>query len=140
MRYLEPIIGDFVALNYSIVRLFDYYNEYRRFVVSQPALRQATDRPRDTPVFTWEEEWFLSRVFKYNYAIHVELIGGADSPDEHCLHKAFRRAKRSLNLFASGLSPEPSPRWHWLLHGLAFIFLLAGAILILKWLSKGVPL
>jgi len=140
VRYLEPIIGDFVTLNYSIVRLFDYYEEYRQFVVSQPALRRAMDAPRREPVFTQEEEWFLSRVFEYNYVIHVKLVGGADSADERCLHKSFRRAKRSLHSFASRLAPESSPWWHWLVHGVAFIFLIAGVALILKWLYPGIPL
>lgn len=143
VRYLEPIIADFVTLNYSIVRLFDYYNEYRQFVISQPALRQAMDRPQPPnrlPSFTWEEEWFLSKTFEYNYAIHVKLIGGADSADERCLHKSFRRAKRSLRSFASQVKPEPSPWWHLLVHAAAVIFILGGLTLLLKWVYPDISL
>jgi hypothetical protein len=137
VRFLEPIIGDFITLKYSIVRLYDYYTEYRGFVISQFSLRHAVnekDKAQNTASFTQEEVRFLDRVFHYNYSIHVKLIGGKDSKDQRCLYLSFRRARRSLQTFEDRLKPQAPPWWHWALHFMAAAFVVGGIYLLIGWI------
>ncbi len=136
VRFLEPIISEFVILTFSIVRLYNYYNEYRSFVISQPSIRRSVDRKlatQGTTPLSPDEARFVEEVFGYNYFIHVKLIGGSDSKDERCLHFSFRRARRSLQAFSSQLKPQAPPRWHAMLHLAAALFVIAGAILMIEW-------
>lgn len=136
---LEKIIPDFVSLNYSVVRLFNFYEEYRRYVVSRPELYDSVMRKLSgTPPqadLTQPEIDFTLNVFQYNYRIHVDFIGGQDSIDKGCLFKAFRKAKASLRAFDADLKRPEGPWWYWALHLLAAVFVLGGGILFLKWLG-----
>lgn len=114
VRLLGPLIDGLVRLNYSIVRTFDFYEEYRKFVLARPTLTdQVVPKIHDVAVsFSGDEASFLSSVFSYNHRIHVQYIGGADSPDPTCLYRAFRTASLAVDEFKRNLRPEASPRWY----------------------------
>ena len=136
VRLLGPIIGEFVRLNYSIVRMFDFYAEYRRYVIARPALVDTVGPKlgKDGAEFSEEEKLFLASVFSYNYRIHVQYIGGKDSEDPTCLYHAFRSAEGSLADFKKRLRQERAPRWHSVGHVVAGAGLLVATLLLYLWL------
>jgi hypothetical protein len=82
---------------------------------------------------TPQEQVYVNHIYMMNESIHQGLIGGADSPDEVCLYKAFRDARRALREFKETLRPEPLPSGFWLLHILAGALALDGLWQVLRW-------
>ena len=104
-------------LNHSIRRLFNNIDRYQAFVFGDVAMyrsvlpkfaaNSANLGPSTMPTsiasphpsqigLTQEEQVYVNHIFMMNEAIHQGLIGGADSPDEICLYKAFRTARKAL--------------------------------------------
>lgn len=131
-RRMQPILDSFVIINYSIVRLYDAYQEYRAYVTSRSHMfdtvmeKVITSKTRS---YTEEERIFLLSVFEYNYLMHVKLIGGRDSKNSTCLYHAYRNAKKALEDFESKLKPEKLSRAFWIFHIVASMFLLLATLL-----------
>jgi hypothetical protein len=135
-RRLLTMSGDFSTLNYAILRFYSVYEEYRRYVSARSWLFDSVSAKsaQGTPGFTREENEFLRRVFEYNYKMHVELIGGDDSPeDQKCLHNVFRKASESLQSFKENLEREPRPKLFAVLHFVAATFVAAALVLMAQW-------
>jgi hypothetical protein len=153
-RSLAPIARQLVMLNHSIRRLFDTIRRYQAFVFGDVALYQsvlpkfAVNPPNlaasvmPTSVvsphpahlgLTPQEQVYVNHIYMMNESIHQGLIGGADSPDEVCLYKAFRSARRALREFKQELRPEPLPSGFWVLHMLAGALALDGLWQVLRW-------
>lgn len=90
LHRLGRIVVPFAQLSFSISRLFQLYGEYRTFVNSDLAVWLAP--PESIPAHH-------SAVFKFNFDIHVRLIGGEDSDDPLCLYKAYGAAVSALGAF-----------------------------------------
>jgi hypothetical protein len=134
VRYLAPVVPDFVRLNYSIRRLFDFIKIYQSFVYSDAELYSdvfisvtAGKRPVGRGLI------YSNVVFGMNKKIHIELIGGEDSKDEDCLHKAFWRARKTLKHFKDHFQPERLPKWYWILHIAAGYLALNGIWQVTRW-------
>ncbi len=82
---------------------------------------------------TPEEGVYVNHIFMMNEAIHQGIIGGADSPDEICLYKAFRTARKALQDFKAGLKREPLPVWFPVLHILAGALAGIGVWEVMRW-------
>jgi hypothetical protein len=76
---------------------------------------------------------YANVVFAMNRTLHQQLIGGLDSPDDDCLYKAFRRARKSLLDLKSSLRRESLPRWYWILHVVATYLALNGIWQVVRW-------
>lgn len=135
LRRLQPILQSLVRLNYSIVRLFDYYREYRHYAMQRPVLFDSVMKKlgSSNQTLAFDEAEYVQQIFAYNVQIHASLIGGIDSGDEGCLYKAFRAARHSVDAFAENLSSEPLPWWFWILHGIAVALFLKAVLLIFAW-------
>jgi len=120
-KSLTRIIRPLVMLGHSIRRLFENIERYQAFVFGdiekyQSVLPKFAINPKNlgdstTPTsialpdpsqigLTPEEQVYVNHIFMMNEWIHQLNIGGADSPDEVCLYKSFRTARRryrSLN-------------------------------------------
>jgi len=134
---LGSIIDAFVALNYSIVRLYNFYEEYREYVMARPELYDSVQpkfRVEGRPVgLTTSEHDFVMHTFDYNYRIHVNFIGGKDSPDGNCLYKAYNRARSSLRAFSRQANkPDPAPRGYIAGYILAALFTLGAVFLLIR--------
>ena len=88
---LGDIVAPFARLNFSVSRLFQLYDEYRSFVNSNPSLVASPPA------------WSTPLVLSFNFQMHVNLIGGADSDDPNCLYKAYDAATSALDRFKSEL-------------------------------------
>lgn len=116
---LDAIIGPFARLNFSVSRLFQFYDEYRSFVNSDPSLFLMSPAPMH-----------LEKIQKFNRTMHVELIGGADSSDPNCLYKAYNAAADTLNKFDSDLKSRKLPWWFWVAHLVCCACFVSGALLL----------
>jgi hypothetical protein len=132
---LTPVLPEFVRLNHSIRRLFDYLKIYQTFVLSDPdhfgavfSLLSEAKLPG-----TGTAHVYTNVVFFMNKTIHQELIGGMDSTDEGCLYKSFRRARTALLALKSNLRREALPRWYWILHVVATFLALNGIWQVVRW-------
>ncbi len=117
---LRDIIGPFARLNFSISRLFQFYDEYRTFVNSNPGLLV-------TP-----PGWYKAQVFSFNYKIHVGAIGGADSDDQMCLYKTYEPAVAALTSFTASLVVRRYLWWFWIGHFFAGACVGAGIVLLIR--------
>jgi len=150
------VMGPLVELNHSIRRLFDYMKQYQSFVMGDVVMYQRVMEkfsPKTSPVdlsssppptaisvphpaaieWTDEERAYINHIFLMNMAIHQNLIGGADCPDENCLYKSFRRSRTALQKFKAELKRERLPRKFWPLHLLATAMALMGVWQVLRW-------
>ncbi len=143
--YLRPIIDDFVTLNYSIVRLYNMYEEYRYYARARLNLFDSVSKKHaeakesgtfSQGAFDQAELEYMGNIYGYNYQIHVKLIGGEDTKDERCLFKAFNRAKDNLKQFKQEVRPDPLPRWYLIGHITASVLFLVAASLLLQWLIR----
>ena len=120
---LRDIVEPFARLSLSISRLFQLYDEYRSFVNSDPAAAIAL------PVLSTP---YTQAVLKFNYEMHVKLIGGEDSADPACLYKAYETANSALSKFESGLKKRTLPRWFWFGHVISGGGFLSGVLLLFR--------
>ncbi len=152
--HLTPIVRPFVILKHSIRRIFDNMERYQAFVFGDTAMYQnvlpkfapvvaASIRPTNivTPHpsavgLTSDEQLYVNHVFMMNETIHQVLIGGADSPDENCLYRAFRNARKALHDFKQNLKREPLPKWFWLFHIVAITIAGIGCWQVMRWFGK----
>jgi hypothetical protein len=118
---LGDIVQPFTRLNFSVSRLFQFYGEYRRFVNSDPGI--TSSKPGDGT-------HYRAIVFEFNRKMHIELIGGVDSDDPHCLYKAYNDATTALTKFSDGLSRRKSPWWFWFGHVCSVAFVVFGLFLL----------
>jgi hypothetical protein len=155
-RFLSPIIRPLVMLNHSIRRLFENRERYQVFVFGdiaryQSVLPKFAVNPANlaastTPTsivspdpsqigLTPEEGVYVNHIFWMNEWMHQLNIGGADSPDEICLYKAFRTARSALQEFKQGLKREPLPGWFVLLHIVAGALAWVGFWQLMRWFA-----
>jgi hypothetical protein len=153
-KFLTPIIRPLVMLNHSIRRVFENIDRYHAFVFGdiakyQSVLPKFAVNPVNlgastTPMtivspdpaqmgLTPEEQVYVNHIFMMNEWIHQITIGGADSPDEFCLYKAFRTARKALQEFKGRLKREPLPKWFLLLHIVAGALVWIGIWQVLRW-------
>jgi len=152
--HLRPIFRPFVLLRHSIRQLFDNLERYQALVYGDTAMYQSVLRKRApaeivltrptkvvTPSpasagLTEDEQVYVNHIFMMNETIHQVIIGGADSPAEHCLYKAFRNARNALKDFRANLKREPLPFWFWILHTLPGAMVLNGCWQVVRWFGK----
>jgi len=142
---LAPIVESVVKLSRSITRLYNYYEEYRTYVNSRPALYDAVLKKMSSPKdgmletevasLTLDESQYRSQVFEFNKTIHQDLIGCIDSTDSLCLYRAFRTARESLKDFRSRPKEPGFPKWYWLVHVVAVAAFVKGLFLTLGWIG-----
>ena len=133
--HLTPVLPEFVRLNHAIRRLFDYIKIYQTFVHADP------DLYGEVFVLVSQGKYpaggrgrtYTNIVFFMNRTIHQELIGGMDSPDEGCLYKSFRRARKALLDLKSSLRREALPWWYWILHVVATYLAMNGIWQVVRW-------
>jgi hypothetical protein len=140
VRELQPIVADVVALSRSITRLFDCYGEYRTYATARPALYDSVNRKigsaQGGPVaLTPEEQIYVGQVGSFNAQIHLQLIGGKESPDSFCLHKTYCAARNSASILEKNLRPVAFPPWYWLLHVTAGAAVIKGLSLAGHWVG-----
>lgn len=121
---LRDIVVPFAKLNFSVSRLFQLYDEYRSFVNSNPDEAMAPQDIATAP--------FKNAVFRFNFLMHVNLIGGADSDDPLCLFKTYAAATGALEKFGVDLKEEPTPPWFWAGHTASVLFFLSGLLLFFR--------
>jgi hypothetical protein len=131
---IGTIISPIVSLNQALRRLFESHADYRMLVHSEPQLYRSVFRKLANPpaVFTQDEQEYLNLVFEANLRMHVDVIGGADSP-EHSLYRAFRTAEQAVRNLRRQLRSEPLPHWYWLLHIIAAYLAFNGLWQVLRW-------
>jgi len=140
LRELQPIVTDVVALSRSITRLFDFYGEYRAYATSHPALYDAVTtkiglaQGRPVPL-TEQEQTYVSQIGSCNAQMHLQLIGGKDSPDPLCLYKTYCAAKDSITSLERNLTPSAFPVWYWVLHLTAGAAIVKGLLLASHWVG-----
>jgi hypothetical protein len=117
---LGDIVGPFARLNLSISRLFQVYDEYRSFVNSNWEHRTSA---------TYKGA-FESKVLRFNFVMHVTLIGGADSADPECLYKTYRNAVSALDSFGKTLKARSLPWWFAFGHVVGSACLVSGSLLL----------
>jgi len=125
-------VGPFVRLSFSISRLFQYYDEYRTYALSRLEFYE----DRSVGPMSQERQQYHNIIFDYNYHIHMDLIGGKDSPDEQCLYKAYKAAHAALNRLETTLKPKSLAVWFWLGHVIAALSFCVGAYLLYALFSK----
>lgn len=141
LNYLKAIVDDFVKLNYSVVRLYDYYNEYRVYANMRPDLYDSVVSkfrqfgPPTPAHYSQKELEYTQQLFDRLHKFHVEFIGGKDSADPICLYKALQVADQSLESFKKKhvQKPEPLPWWYWVLYFASFPLVAAALLLLLEW-------
>lgn len=116
---LDDIVGPFARLNFSVSRLFQYYDEYRAFANSDPS------------VFSAPHQWHIKVIWNFNFKIHVELIGGEDSPDVMCLYHTYKAATVALVKFEDNLKPRETPWWIYVGNVVGIMFVIAGGAFLL---------
>lgn len=145
VRFFAPVIDNFVLLNYSIMRLFDFYSDYRQFAnsdidlnmtVVETFFKATKEKPINIEELGERGKKYVNRIFTYNWTIHVRLIGGCDSKNSICLFRTYNDAKKSLERFKSSFKREPLPSWFWFGHILAAVFFLGAISLILAWFGQ----
>jgi hypothetical protein len=119
---LRDIVEPCARLSFSISRLFQLYDEYRSFVNSDPAVFAAPIPPAT----------HTNVVFRYNFDMHIGLIGGQDSTDPACLYKAYEAATLALGKFEDGLRTTRLPRWFWIGHLASAAMFLSGLFLLVR--------
>lgn len=119
---LSSIVEPFARLNFSVSRLFQLYDEYRNFVNSDPTVFLYSEESRE----------HKQQVLNFNYIMHVNLIGGADSDDESCLFKAYGAAKSALDNFDAVLENETLPKWFWVGHFVSAACFVSGGFLLYR--------
>lgn len=120
---LGAIVPPFALLSFSVSKLFQFYDDYRSFVNSDPAVWLAP--PPQTSALR-------QRVLMDNFHIHVGLIGGQDSDDPSCLYKAYGGAVSALEKFEASLAKTPFPWWFWIGHLVSAGCFLSGMLLLAK--------
>jgi len=129
---LRSIIGPFARLNFSVSRLFQLYDEYRSFVNSDPGLALLHSGPLLPAQIAGGSPAYKIKVLDFNFQMHVNLIGGADSNDPVCLYRTYDGAVSALDTFTAGLSVERCPQWFWIGHFLALVCFCAGILLLAR--------
>lgn len=79
---------------------------------------------------------YLDLIFAKNYAIHMECIGGKDTPDDGCLYKAYKAADAAINKFSTNLKQQALPWWFMFGHIIAVLSFCAGGYLLFATLFK----
>lgn len=133
--HLHSLMRPFLRLSFSISRFLQFYEEYREYVLSQPALYHQFKMRRlenDKRPLTPEQQQFSRVVRDFNHRIHVGTIGGEDSPEEECLYKAHRAAYAALNDSDRGLKVPELPRAFWIGHLMSALSFLSGLALVYK--------
>lgn len=141
LNYLAEIIDDFVKLNYSVVRVYDYYNEYRKYVNMRPDLYDSVLSkvgrywPPTAEHYDQRELNYTRMIFTHLSTIHKRLIGGRDAGDPICLYKALHKANETLESFEANKlkKPEPVPWWYWVLYVCSWMFVASALLLLLQW-------
>jgi|SRR5581483_394771 len=135
LRDLTPIVQPLVFLNDALRKVFDLHAELRTFANSHPALFDSVSKKLSkTPnTFTTDEQVYMNLIFGLNKRIHHDFIGGADSTNERCLYKAFRKAKTAVAQFKNTFKPEPLPRWYVVLHVASALLALNGLWQMARW-------
>jgi len=124
---LRDIVGPFARLNFSISRLFQLYDEYRSFANSHPDIQSG-----------WLNAWagvpvtIKTMIFDFNFQIHVNLIGGADSDDPMCLYRAYDGAIAALNKFDADLRARALPWWFRIGHVVSAVCFVSGIFLLFE--------
>jgi hypothetical protein len=98
-------------------------------------MRKIEDAQGRPVAFLDEERAYVQRIGSMNAQIHLQLIGGDDSPDPLCLHRTFCAARASVNAFEHSLQPPPFPLWYLVIHFTAIAAVIKGAILAIHWLG-----
>ena len=119
---VRDIVDPFARLSFSISRLFQLYDEYRTFVNSAPGIFASGDPP--TP--------YAAAIFRFNFEMHVRLIGGADSDDPACLYRSYEAATSALGTFENGLKATELPRWFWIGHMASAAAFVSGMFLLVR--------
>jgi len=119
---LGDIVEPFARLNFSVSRLFQLYDEYRNFVNSDPAVFLA--RPVSVP--------HTAAILNFNRAMHIELIGGADSDDPACLYKAYKAAEAALAKFKGELKRRKPSGWFFAGHLVSAMCFISGLFLLYR--------
>lgn len=153
---LGPIIRQLIMLNHSISQLFDSLERYQAFVMGDVLMYQSVMEkfaPKSSPTelassttpttitvpypyqieWTHEQQAYINTIFLMNEGIHQGVIGGADSPHEECLYKAFRTARKVLQEFKQVLKREPLPDWFTFLHIVAGALAWVGFWQLMRW-------
>jgi hypothetical protein len=124
---LGSMVESFARLNLSVSRLFQLYDEYRSFVNSDPGMfLQSRVPPEHTRA-----------IVNFNRSMHVDLIGGADSPDPTCLYRAYGDADSALQTFEANLQRSRLPGWFWIGHLLGSLCVLSGCLMLCGLLCCG---
>ena len=132
--YYFDDVSPFVRLAFSISKLFQYYDEYRTYALSRLDLYEAAP----TDPMTAEGQRYLAVIFEHNRRIHMELIGGKDTPEQLCcLYKTYKAAYAAMDSFSAGLQrPERLPWWFNVVHVIAVLCFVAGGWLLYALVSK----
>ncbi len=135
--HMEVLVAPLVRLNYSVSRLFQFYEEYRGYVISRPDLYDELQAPPRIPDLEGERRlrFFRLNVLDYNRRIHIDAIGGKDSPDPTCLYKAYKDAYRALESFDQQLKPRSLPAWFRVIHILSVLAFFVGLVLLYQFFS-----
>jgi hypothetical protein len=121
---MRDLVEAFARLSFSISRLFQLYDEYRAFVNSDPGISHRQSGP--PPVA------YTNAVFRFNFDMHVRLIGGQDSDDPNCLYKAYAAATDALGKFDRSLKVASLPGWFWVGHVVSLACAVSGVFLLAK--------
>jgi hypothetical protein len=70
-------------------------------------------------------------VLRFNFDMHVRLVGGADSDDPTCLYKAYEAADSTLRTFETNLKKAALPKWFWIGHIIGAGCFISGILLLL---------
>jgi hypothetical protein len=119
---VRDIVDPFARLSFSISRLFQLYDEYRSFVNSAPGVFASGELPAP----------YAAAIFRFNFDMHVRLIGGADSDDPACLYRSYEAATSALGTFENGLGATSLPRWFWIGHLVSAAAFLSGMFLLVR--------
>lgn len=129
---LKPsLIESCIRLRQSIDNFYQYYEEYRRFALSNHHLymKMIREISRNENIFSkYKEESdeinYINQIFDYNYHLHFGLI--ADHKKDG-LHKNFIEMSEQISLFKIS-----TPRWLKPVKVMSYIFMILG-VLILIW-------